>query len=168
MTLESSRPTWEDVRYDLIETGWFALEARPKTERAVENVVSRLSDEELELLLDRISIVFAPEPDLYGVIMPLSKLVIGDSDTGLRSIMVYLPGRLERQSQRCLDSTVAHEFAHVLLHPSNFGPHTTLTQEREADDRIRQWGFAPSYREEDYPDIRAKASSGVQRTNKQG
>ena len=152
MTLERYRPSWEEVRYDLVEGGWFAWEVRPKTCRAVENVVGRLSDEELELLLERISVVFAPEPGLYGTVMPFSNIPTGDHDTGLRSLLVYLPGRLERRSQRYVDSTVAHEFAHVLLHPFHFGPNTTLTQEREADDRIKKWGFEQVYQDEDYPD----------------
>ena len=59
MALEPRRPAWEEVRYDLIETGWFDWETRPNTCRAVEKVVARLSDEELRLLTDRISIVFA-------------------------------------------------------------------------------------------------------------
>lgn len=41
-----------------------------------------------------------------------------------------------------VNSVVAHEFAHVLLHP--IGDHTYGSIEWDADKKIQQWGFKPT------------------------
>jgi hypothetical protein len=61
---------WEEVRYDLIETGFFDFEARPKTLRAVRLVVDKMHDDQIEKLRERTSIIFAPAPAKYGEVYP--------------------------------------------------------------------------------------------------
>ena len=53
---------WEEFRYDLLESGFFDFEARPKTLRAVRLVVDQMRNDEIEKLRERISIIFAPAP----------------------------------------------------------------------------------------------------------
>ena len=105
--------SWEELRYQLIEGGWFDWENRPKTERAVRLVTEHMSKADLDLLLDRVHIIFAPGPGTRGTVIPF-----GDAWTPLAgyTTVVYLAPFIERYSQRRVNSIVAHEFAHVLLH----------------------------------------------------
>ena len=52
--------------------------------------------------------------------------------------MVFLSGALERRSQKVVDQLVAHEFAHVILRGSS----TPGNHERDADNKIIEWGYA--------------------------
>jgi hypothetical protein len=140
----TQRYTWDEVSYSLIEGGWFDWEDRPKTLKAFKKVIEKISDDEVGTLMERISIVFAPAA-IDGCIMPFGNLLSSDSSEESASILVYLPHRLERRRQPYVDSVVAHELAHVLLHPFHSGPGSNVDQEREADAKIGEWGFAPAY-----------------------
>lgn len=145
MTIEDIR--WEEIRYDLVETGYFDFESRPKTLRAVQQVVKRMTDDERQVLLETVSIVFAPAPGKHGEVFPYhgSPPV---SASG-RKVMVYLSPEIECRSQTYVNSVVAHEFAHVLLH-SNWDEPAPATIEQGADEKVQEWGFKPAYHE--YPE----------------
>lgn len=169
MKVTSNR--WQNARYDLVETGWFDLENRPKSLRAVEKIVGRISDEELETLTEKVTIVFAPSPYIDGEVLPLfasaatpktvPELPAGvswDNAEDRKTCFVYLAPHLERKSQPYVDSVVAHEFAHVLLHPFQ-GPSAGI--EAEADAKIQRWGFEPAYTEKDLRRIPGGSRSGT-------
>lgn len=132
---------WEEIRYGLVEGGWFDFEVRPKTLNAIRRVVERMSSNELDTLQERISIIFAPAVGKHGEVYPFAPTA--------HQVMVYLSPELERHNQEYVQSIVAHEFAHVLLHEFD-GPHSPSI-EREADEKVRLWGFRPAYHDEEYP-----------------
>lgn len=137
---------WEEIRYSLVETGFFDLEARPKTLKAVRQVVERMSPHERETLQERISIIFAPAPGKHGEVCPF--LGMPRDSAQERQVMVYLSPEIERRSQGYVQAVVAHEFAHVLLH--TFDAPSPPSIEREADERVLLWGFKPAYNVKDY------------------
>ncbi len=146
---------WDSTSYALVETGWFDFESRPKTFKALRVVTERLSDDELEELLAKIGIVFAPAPGKHGEVYPFVRTFAAGShvEVEMEEVLVYLSPEIERRSQAYVTSVVAHEFAHVLLHPQH--PHADLPSgdrnaEREADAKIVDWGFAPAYKEDEY------------------
>lgn len=149
---------WEEVRYSLIEGGFFDWKARPKTLKAVRRVIEKMPDDELETLQERISIIFAPASGKHGEVYPFAltqasehqKLPSGMEYSPVPQVMVYLSPEIEVRSQKHVDSVVAHEFAHVLLHP--FGGPALPSIEREADEKARLWGFKPAYRDVEYPE----------------
>lgn len=134
---------WEGIRYNLVETGFFDFEARPKTLKAVRRVIEHMSDDEIETLQEGTTIIFAPAPGKYGEVYPF--LATGQ---GQGTVMVYLSPQLEPRSQQYVESVVAHEFAHILLHPLD--QHHPQA-EHEADEKAQAWGFRPAYRQEEYP-----------------
>lgn len=140
---------WEKVRHILLEGGFFDFEARSKTLKAVRLVLDQMLDDEIEKLQERISIVFAPAPSKHGEVFPFTTSSSTESQTQ-GTVMVYLSLELERHNQEYVQSVVAHEFAHVLLHECS-AP-ASLSIEREADEKVQLWGFRPAYRE--YPNQR--------------
>ena len=52
----TSEVTWEDVRYHLVEGGWFD-DDRIKTLGALRRVTDCMSDSQLSIVLDRVSII---------------------------------------------------------------------------------------------------------------
>lgn len=140
---------WEGIRYSLVETGFFDLEARPKTLKAVRRVLERMSHDEIETLEEKVCIIFAPAPSKHGEVFPFvlhaSPPNVAEGDT----VMVYLSPEIEKRSQKYVESVVAHEFAHVLLHP--FDDTHPPSIEREADEKVQEWGFKPAYDAKDYP-----------------
>ena len=145
---------WEDIRYDLVETGFFDYEARLKTLKGVRRVLDNMSPFEIETLRERISITFAPAPGMHGEIYPFADPPRTDSPQ--KTVMVYLSPEIERHNQTYVDSLVAHEFAHVLLH--RFDSPSPPSIEREADSKVKHWGFKPAYRAEGYPESREKST----------
>lgn len=139
---------WEEVRYDLVETGFFDFEARLKTLKGVRRVLDNMSKGEIETLCERISIVFAPAPGKHGEVYPFGYQ--SRTDSPQNTVMVYLSPEIEHRSQTHVDSVVAHEFAHVLLH--TFDSPAPPSIEREADMKIKHWGFKPAYSPEGYPE----------------
>ena len=92
-------------------------------------------------------LVFAPDPGKSGETKPRYS---PPSRVGIKGVFVYLSPDLETEDQPRVDSIVAHEFAHVILHP--FESASPPSIEREADRKIGDWGFAPAYTEELYQD----------------
>lgn len=142
---------WEKIRYNLVEGGWFDFEARPKSLKGVRRVVEWMSLDELNTLQERISTIFAPAPGKHGEIYPfvptqaneLQELPPGMEYSPVPTVMVYLSPEIESRSQHYVDSVIAHEFAHVLLHP--IGGPTYASIEWEADKKVQEWGFKPVY-----------------------
>jgi len=84
------------------------LHVRPKTAKALIKLAERIPDG-IANDLPRI-VVFAPNPDDYGLCIPL---MAGDPSGA--DAFIYLAPSLEHQSQDDVDFTVAHEFAHATL-----------------------------------------------------
>ena len=142
-------PTQEDWRatcHNLVETGFFDSAGRPKTLKAIRRVMEKIPADELECLKDKVSIIFAPAPGMDGQVFPLEKSLTSTSQqekNEQRQALVYLSPEIERLSQRRIESIVAHEFAHALLHAP-----TALEGwfiEQEADQKVRSWGFKVAY-----------------------
>jgi hypothetical protein len=122
------------------------LDARPKTAKALIKLAERIPDDIVNDL-PRI-VVFAPNPDDYGLCIPLMAGHPNGADA-----FVYLAPSLERQSQSDVDFTVAHEFAHAALRhhkPENL---MTLSMDEAkkgylnrnlevaADELVAAWGY---------------------------
>jgi hypothetical protein len=144
-------PTQEDLRaicHNLVETGFFDSAGRPKTLKAIRQVMEKMPADELECLKDRVSIIFAPAPGMDGQVFPLKEPL---TPTGRqeknreRPVLVYLSPEIERLSQRRIESIVAHEFAHALLHAPAALEGWFI--EQEADSKVKSWGFKVAYPE---------------------
>lgn len=140
---------WEVIHYSLVESGYFDFEARPKTLNAIRRVVERMSSDELDTLQDRTSIIFAPAVGKHAEVYPFVPIPLVN-DVQTHTVMVYLSPEVERRSQEYVQLVVAHEFAHVLLHP--FDGSASPSIERQADEKVREWGFKPAYHDGDYPE----------------
>lgn len=129
--------SWEAVRYELLETGWFEWEDRPKTVRAIQRVMERMSDDEVDVLCARVQFIIARHPKTLG-----ENMVIFARDETEERVIVYFPGSVERRSQRVVNYVVAHEFAHaLLLHAHRVMELDQETRERQADEKAEAWGF---------------------------
>lgn len=142
-------PTQEDWRaicHNLVETGFFDSAGRPKTLKAIRRVMEKIPADELECLKDKVSIIFAPAPGMDGQVFPLEKSLTSTSQqekNEQRQALVYLSPEIERLSQRRIESIVAHEFAHALLHAPAALEGWFI--EQEADQKVRSWGFKVAY-----------------------
>jgi hypothetical protein len=136
----SGSERWLEFRYQYIETGWFDYD-RHKTIAAMQRLSERVPSDVLDSLPPLT--VFAPSRALLGHVLPCGT---GDS------IFVYLAPRLEMKSQREVDFTVAHEFAHIVLR--HYKPcatthtpdvavrsHADAPSEQDADGLAVSWGF---------------------------
>jgi hypothetical protein len=146
--------SWDDFKYRFIETGWFDY-GRAKTLVAMQKLWERVPQEDLDNLPADL-IVFAPATYILGEVFPLS--LGGESEEETRGALVYLSPQLERKSQAEVDSTVAHEFAHLVLgsHRSDYTRNTypqgaefktqgDVPSEQDADRLISDWGYKPAY-----------------------
>lgn len=133
-------PHW----YKPIIPTWSSLSDRPKTLKALGNVISRLSPTERQVLQRRLEAVYAPPTARHGQVCPLDELRI---DKSVNPVFVYLAPVIEELSQEYVDSVVAHEFAHVILTHSHEVVDDVAEveemQESEANKRLQAWGFAP-------------------------
>lgn len=130
---------WFNFRYQYIETGWFNYD-RHKTIEAMRKVSKRLPDAVLDEL--PAFVVFAPSPRLLGELKPFG---LGDR------LFLYLSPRLEKMSQKEVDFTVAHEFAHIVLGHYKQGitmtpgapvkSHEEVPAEIATDKLAESWGF---------------------------
>jgi hypothetical protein len=142
-------PTQEDWRvicHNLVETGFFDAMGRPKTLKAIRRVMEEMPTDELESLKDKVSIIFAPAPGMDGQVFRLKEPLTPTSQPGKankRHILVYLSPEIERLSQRRIESIVAHEFAHALLHAPAALEGWFI--EQEADKKAESWGFRVAY-----------------------
>ncbi|MDD5591370.1 MAG: hypothetical protein PHY18_05550 [Dehalococcoidales bacterium] len=134
---------WRSICHDLIETGFFDSAGRPRTLKAIRSVMEKMCPDDLKLIREKLSIIFAPTPGVNGQVFPLEKAAHSNVQEQNQRIMVYLSPGIERLSQRRLESIVAHEFAHALLHAPNALEGWFI--EQEADQKIRSWGFPVVY-----------------------
>lgn len=108
--------------------------------------MEKMPADELECLKDKVSIIFAPAPGMDGQVFPLEKSLTSTSQqekNEQRQALVYLSPEIERLSQRRIESIVAHEFAHALLHAPAALEGWFI--EQEADQKARSWGFKVAY-----------------------
>lgn len=144
-------PTQEDWRaicHNLVETGFFDSAGRPRTLKAIRRVMEKMPAGELECLKDKVSIIFAPATGMDGQVFPLEAPLTPSRQpkkAKKRHVLVYLSPEIERLSQRRIESIVAHEFAHALLHAPAALEGWFI--EQEADQKVRSWGFRVAYPE---------------------
>lgn len=102
--------------------------------------------DELECLKEKVSIIFAPAPGMDGQVFPLEEPLTSSRQpekAKKRHVLVYLSPEIERLSQRRIESIVAHEFAHTLLHAPAALEGWFI--EQEADRKVKSWGFRVAY-----------------------
>jgi len=134
----------ENNSHNLVETGFFASAGRPKTLKAIQRVKGKMSADELKSLKDKVSIIFAPAPGIVGQVFPCRGSTATSGQAGNQQlILVYLSPRIEHLSQKRIESIVAHEFAHALLHAP--GALEGWFIEQQADQKVRSWGFKVAY-----------------------
>jgi hypothetical protein len=149
------KESWEDFCYRFIDRSWFDY-GRAKTLAATQKLWERVPQDDLDKLPGDV-IVFAPATHNLGEVFPLS--LGGEGDEQTRGALVYLSPQLERKSQAEVDSTVAHEFARVVLgcHRSDYArnifPQSVefkaqgdVPSEQDADALISHWGYKPAYK----------------------
>jgi len=144
-----SEEEWGTICQQLVETGFFDPVGRPRTLKAIRRVMEVMSPDELDSLKDKVSVIFAPAPGMNGQVLTLGKSPAA-GEPGKRRVLVYLSPEIERLHQGQVESVVAHEFAHALLHAPS-----TLEGwfiEQEADQKVRDWGFKVVYPEIPRPD----------------
>ena len=147
---------WGAICRGLIETGFFDSAGRPKTLEAIRRVMEKMPAGELESLREKLAIIFAPAPGMSGQVFPVRNPSVLFSEPGdcQRRVVVYLSPEIERHSLKRIETIVAHEFAHALLHAPS-----TLEGwfiEPEADQKVRSWGFKVAYPKVRYPDNKEK------------
>jgi predicted metal-dependent peptidase len=122
--LSSIDDRWARFSSEYAVEGWFDY-GRKKTLSAMRTLCERMPQQaKNNLPQGPFLIVFAPDPRLLG------KEIDGH--------FIYLSPILECCSQECVDATVAHEFAHMLVgHESG----DQLSRERETDLLIQKWGY---------------------------
>jgi hypothetical protein len=86
---------------------------------------------------------------MEGQVFPLKESSKPGGAGEEQQVLIYLAAAIERLSQRRIESVVAHEFAHALLHAP--GSLEGWFIEPEADLKVRSWGFQVIY-----PDSRTK------------
>lgn len=136
----------ENNSHDLVETGFFASAGRPKTLKAIQRVMEKMTADELKSLKDKVSIIFAPAPGIVGQVFLCQRSSAATSEQAenqQQRVLVYLSPRIERLSQRRIESIVAHEFAHALLHAPSALEGWFI--EQQADQKVQSWGFKVAY-----------------------
>jgi hypothetical protein len=132
---------WFNFHYQYIQTGWFDYD-RHKTIEAMRKMSALVPEDVLDSLPPLV--VFAPSATKLGELKPFR---LGER------LLLYLSPRLEAKSQREVDFTVAHEFAHVSLRHQQPGAtavppdavvqsHEDAPLEQDADRLAESWGFA--------------------------
>lgn len=99
----------ENNSHDLVETGFFASAGRPKTLKAIQRVMEKMTADELKSLKDKVSIIFAPAPGIVGQVFLCqrsSAATSGQAENQQQRVLVYLSPRIERLSQRRIESIV--------------------------------------------------------------
>jgi hypothetical protein len=132
------KPSWEEFKALYLEAGWFDHD-RTKTLRAMRHLWQSLPPADFNSL-PRPLVIFAPSPVILGELYPWYQLASGEGENG---VFIYLSPELEQKPQAEVDNTVAHEFAHAILHPYSTSMSHDLIIEREADTLIESWGFKP-------------------------
>jgi predicted metal-dependent peptidase len=86
--------------------------------------------------------LFAPSTIKFGEVKPFG---LG----GGNGLFLYLSPQLEKKSQKEVDFTVAHEFAHIALghykpehrQSGKWHSHEDAPDEHDADRLVESWGF---------------------------
>ncbi len=137
---------WIAICQNLIETGFYNSAGRPKTLKAIRRVMEKMPADELESFKSKVAIIFAPAPGMDGQVFSLKESLTSTSQqekNKKQQALVYLSPEIERLSQRRIESIVAHEFAHALLHaPAGL---EGWFIEQEADRKVKSWGFRVAY-----------------------
>ena len=136
----------ESNYHNLVETGFFALAGRPKTLKAIQRVMEKMPADELKSLKDKISIILAPAPGIVGQVFLCKRSSTStdeQAENQQQPVLVYLSPGIERRSQGRIESIVAHEFAHALLHAP--GALEGCFIEQQADQKAQSWGFKVAY-----------------------
>jgi hypothetical protein len=152
-----SEDKWRTICRGLIETGFFDSAGRPKTLRAIRQVMERMPAGELYSLREKIAIIFAPASGMNGQVFPLRSpsVLLGGSEGSQQRVVVYLSPEIERLSLGKIEAIVAHEFAHALLHAPDSLEGWFI--EPEADQKVRSWGFKVTYPKVRYPRSKEKS-----------
>jgi hypothetical protein len=138
---------WDATVTASVHAGWFkgdVIEGTLLSKRikALGNLYGKLAKLNDSIDFDSLppTVIFAPPVDCGGYV----KQAIFPTGT----VFMYLAPTLEFDSQRDVDFTVAHEFAHVVLgHYANLGdvpselPHEKQPHEIAADALAAKWGF---------------------------
>lgn len=153
-SMHCAKDSWEDFCYRYIDLSWFDGD-RCKTLAAMKKLWERVPQDDLDKLPGFL-IVFAPAISNLGEAFPLS--LFGPEEAP-RGALIYLSPLLEEMSQEEVDSTVAHEFAHLVLgcyrpdYTRNIRPVGAelktpgdLPSERDADALISSWGFKAAHK----------------------
>jgi hypothetical protein len=136
----SKKIPWEEFVSQYIEGGWFDFEDRTKTTKAMQLFWERVPVRWLNRLPQ--AIVFAPSPHKWGESFPWFSPVSTKESLGA---FIYLSPELESLSQQKVNSTVAHEFAHIMLgHHDSSATDGDESKESEADLLISKWGYRPT------------------------
>ena len=130
---------WGEVSYQLIETGFVDWTARDKTVDSIKRVTDKIPDEDLERLLDRIGIIFAPAASkeisikcFPGSLEPFQK----------GKLMIYFPPEIEKLPDNQIDTVIATEFARVTLgKKDDDGYYVLPTTTTEVPSVIKNWGI---------------------------
>ena len=142
----------EMIMSQFFDCRWYLPDERPKTMKAVFRVMEKLPSDDRDTLLRGISFIFAPPWSFLGYADNSDTFAEKQVGTDVKQCVVYLAPHLERRRQDYVEATVAHEFAHVVLHhPFGERPRTI---EREADEKIKAWGYKPVYKIDGYPDLK--------------
>ena len=150
---------WRIICHNLVETGFFDSAGRPKTLEAIRRVIEKMPTDEVESLKNKVSIIFAPAPGMDGQVFSLKRpsASIGKQEESQQQpVLIYFSPELERRSQERIDSIVAHEFAHALLHAPSALEGWFI--EQEADQKVQSWGFKVAYPKERYPDNKKRGN----------
>ena len=142
---------WNIICHDLVETGFFEPAGRSKTLKAMRKVMEKMTADELLSLRKKVSVIFAPAPGVDGEVYPLKELPASASG---QQVLVYLSPKIELYNQKRIESIVAHEFAHALLHAPNALDKWWI--EQESDQKVQSWGFKAVYPKPQHSDNRGK------------
>ncbi len=132
--------SWEEFRYSYVESSWFDSD-RAKTLKAMRRLWERIRPGDLDHL-PSVLVVCAFSVDKLGEVVPYAPI-----HPKQRGAFLYLSPHLEGKSQPFVNRTVAHEFAHTILHPERgtIEPDSDHDIEQEADDLIKTWGYQGAY-----------------------
>jgi hypothetical protein len=84
--------------------------------------------------------LFIPDYNNLGCVysIPIPKKRNGE----VRSEVLYLDPRLEKQDEKIIIAVIAHEIAHIFLkHTTKCYGEKSKAQEKEAWELIKKWGF---------------------------
>jgi len=153
---------WRTICHSLVETGFFEPAGRPKTLKAIRRVIEKMSADEVESLKSKVLTIFTPALGMDGQVLSLkgrSASTGEQQESQQQRVLIYLSPGIEHYSQRRIESIVAHEFAHALLHAPSALEGWFI--EPEADQKVQSWGFKAAYPETRYFAKREKRGNKI-------